>query len=130
MRLREVFERVLEDRLGARLVVMQLLVYIDTMCIPRCSADSAVFEEEEVSTPSDDVIFSQSCDLDLHQPIESEGDAGSEPVANSDQEVLVDEEAIKQSMELSQRLSKAAIGERSPWYRCHQLKPHLLFLSL
>ena len=35
----------------------------------------------------------------------------SERVAGSDQEVLVNEEAVKQSMELSQRLSKSAIGK-------------------
>ena len=79
------------------------------------------------SSPSDDVIFSQSCDLDVHQPIESEELAGSEPVANSDQDVVVDEYAIKQSMELSQRLSKATIGERLP--RTALLHLNLLFPS-
>lgn len=77
------------------------------------SADSAISEEEEVvqSTPSDDVIFSQSCDLDLHQPVVSEGDVVSESVARDDREVLVDEKAVKESMELSQRLSREAIGK-------------------
>ena len=63
-------------------------------------------------TPSDDITFSQSCDLDLHeQPIGLEG-ASRKPVPKrrKDREVLVDEEAIRQSMELSQRLSEDAIG--------------------
>ena len=78
-----------------------------------CSADSAISEEEEVvqSSPSDDVIFSQSCDLDLHQPVVPEGDVASESVARDNREVLVDEKAVKESMELSQRLSREAIGK-------------------
>lgn len=77
------------------------------------SADSAISEEEGTtpSSQSDDIIFSQSCDLDVHEPVESEGDGVREDVAGGDQEVLVDKEAVKQSMELSQRLSASAIGE-------------------
>lgn len=61
-------------------------------------------------TPSDDITFSQSCDVDLHEkPVGLEG-ASHKPVAKRDHKVLVDEEAVKQSMELSQRLSEDAIG--------------------
>ena len=61
-------------------------------------------------TPSDNITFSQSCDLDLHEePVGLEG-ASRKPVAKRDHKVLVDEEAVKQSMELSQRLSEDAIG--------------------
>ena len=88
-------------------------------CLSCLSADlTSSAEDREVSqlTPSDEITFTQSCDLDLHQPIESEREV--EPVAMDDQEVLIDEEAIKQSMELSQRISKVAIGEEclSLWH--------------
>lgn len=84
------------------------------VCVFLFSAELASFTDEELmqSTPGDDITFSQSCDLDLHHPIELEDGAGSEPVVNGNHEVVVDEEAIKQSMELSQRLSRSAIGER------------------
>ena len=78
------------------------------------SAELANPEEPETTqlTPNpEDMTFSQSCDLVLHELERPETDGGSgEPVAERDGEVLVDEEAVRQSMELSQRLSDDAIG--------------------
>ncbi len=63
------------------------------------------------TTPSDDIPFSQSCDLDLHEQAAGvEGASRKKTVAKRGHKVLVDEEAVKQSMELSQRLSEDAIG--------------------
>lgn len=71
-----------------------------------------VVSTQQPTTPSDDITFSQSCDLDLHeQPIGLEGVSRRPvPKRGRDREVLVDEEAVRQSMELSQRLSEDAIG--------------------
>ena len=88
-----------------------------------CSADLAS-SGEETSTPGGDVVFSQSCDLDLHQPTRLEGDAEHEPVAEGDQAVVVDEEAIQHSMELSQRLSEDAMSKS-----CDQCNIILHFFS-
>ena len=56
--------------------------------------------------------YSQSCDLELHQPISrEESDIVARQPGEEEEEVLVDEEAIHQSMEMSQRLSAEAISE-------------------
>lgn len=73
-----------------------------------CSADAA-----ELSTPSvNDLSYSQSCDLDVIQPTSLEDhedtDVAKQP---SDQSVIVNEEIVQESMELSQRLSAETISE-------------------
>lgn len=112
-RLREVFDKILEERLGPRLVSLLTATNLPVTYYHNSSME-LTNPEDVVSTqqtPSNDITFSQSCDLDLHeQPVGSKGASSRKPVAVGDHKVLVDEEAVKQSMELSQRLSEDAIG--------------------
>ena len=84
------------------------------ICLITFSTDFATNPEDTQQTPSDDITFSQSCDLDLHdqQPVGLKG-ASRKPTAKRHHKVVVDEEAVRQSMEMSQRLSEDAIGTYS-----------------
>lgn len=101
------FDQILQERLGTRLA-LSLYTPASVWNLSHCSADMTN-SEDQVSAPIDEIPFTQSCDLDLHQPAESE--SNNEFVAVDNQEVMVDEEAIKQSMELSQRISNVTTGE-------------------
>ena len=56
--------------------------------------DFATNPEDTQQTPSDDITFSQSCDLDLHEQSVGLGGTSHKPVAIT--EVLVDEEDVGQ----------------------------------
>ena len=75
------------------------------------SSDS-ISPEEEQSLPLEDTSLdcTQSCDPELHRPIITENDAIAEN-NETDQKVgvVVDDVAVVQSMEMSQRLSADAI---------------------
>ena len=60
-------------------------------------------------TPSS-MLYSQSCDIEQHRPISRENsDVIEKQPIGEEEEVLVNEELVHQSMELSQRLSPVAI---------------------
>ena len=73
------------------------------------SADAA-----DKSVPSvDNLVYSQSCDLDLNQPTSSEDYEDNDLTAAkqpTDQSVIVNEDIVQESMELSQRLSAETIS--------------------
>ena len=67
---------------------------------------------EDRSPPSPVVVqYSQSCDLELHEPIRRELVDDVISSQQDQEEAVVDAEAIQRSMELSQRLSPEAISE-------------------
>ena len=72
----------------------------------------SISPEEETSLPLEDTSLNctQSCDPELHRPITTENDVIAEN-SETDQKmgVVVDEVAVVQSMEMSQRLSTDAI---------------------
>ena len=75
------------------------------------SASPFVMDSEPSPPSTSSPSVSRSCDLQPHRPITLED---SQPVARQPPmggEVVVDEEAIQQSMELSQRLSLETLSE-------------------
>ena len=83
------------------------------MSLPLLSTSSSL-SDVGTDSPSSSLGCSRSCDLEVHKPItleESQLVAKQPPMEEEGEEPVVDEEAIHQSMELSQRLSLEALSE-------------------
>ena len=83
------------------------------MSLPLLSTSSSL-SDVGTDSPSSSLGCSRSCDLEVHEPItleESQSVARQPTMEEEEEEPVVDEEAIHQSMELSQRLSLEALSE-------------------
>ena len=87
------------------------------MSLPLLSTSSSL-SDVGTDSPSSSLGCSRSCDLEVHEPITLEESqlVAKQPPVEKEGEPVVDEEAIHQSMELSQRLSLEALSE---WYHWH-----------